>query len=136
MLVSARAAVSLTTYLGICALTCAARAESPVGAAEILGFSIGGAGAEAQLEQRFDADLSAANLRSWMEQMSSEPNHVGSVHDKVNAEFQLKKFREWGWDASIETFSVLYPSPREVSVELIAPTHFKARLSEPPIAGA
>src|SRR6202035_768175 len=31
--------------------------------------------------------------------------------------------------------SVLYPTPREVSVELIAPTHFKARLSEPPIEG-
>ncbi|HWX26973.1 MAG TPA: M28 family peptidase, partial [Steroidobacteraceae bacterium] len=135
MLVSARAAVSLTTYLGICALTCAARAESPVGAVEILGFSIGGAAAEAQLEQRFDADLSAADLRSWMEQMSSEPNHVGSVHDKVNAEFQLKKFREWGWDASIETCSVLYPSPREVSLELVAPTHFAARLTEPPVAG-
>ncbi len=29
-----------------------------------------------------------------------------------------RKFREWGWDASIETFSVLYPTPREVSVEL------------------
>ena len=45
------------------------------------------------------------------------------------------KFREWGWDASIETFSVLYPTPREVSVELVAPTHFTARLTEPPIAG-
>jgi len=69
-----------------------------------------------------------------MEQMSSEPNHVGSIHDKANAEFQLKKFREWGWDASIETFSVLYPSPREISLELVAPAHFAARLTEPPVA--
>jgi len=105
-----------------------------VGAAEIQGFSSGGAAAEAQLEQRFDSDLSAADLRSWMEQMSSEPNHVGSIHDKANAEFQLKKFREWGWDASIETFSVLYPSPREISLELVAPAHFAARLTEPPVA--
>ena len=104
-------------------------------AAEMQGFSAAGAAAETQLEQRFDADLSAADLRSWMQQMSSEPNHVGSAHDKANAEFQLKKFREWGWDASIETFSVLYPTPREVSVELVAPTHFMARLTEPPIAG-
>jgi len=99
------------------------------------GFSAAAADAEAQLEQRFDSDLSAANLRAWMEQMSSEPNHVGSAHDKANAEFQLQKFREWGWDASIETFSVLYPTPRTVSVELVAPTHFVARLTEPPIAG-
>jgi N-acetylated-alpha-linked acidic dipeptidase len=60
---------------------------------------------------------------------------VGSAHDKANAEFELQKFREWGWDASIETFSVLYPTPREVSVELIAPTHFKAQLTEPPVDG-
>src|SRR5258706_818234 len=67
--------------------------------------------------------------------MSSEPNHVGSVHDKVNAEFELKNFREWGWDASIETFTVLYPTPRELAVELVAPTHFAARLTEPAVAG-
>ncbi len=103
--------------------------------AVMLGFSASGAATEAALEQRFDADLSAAELRSWMEQMASEPNHVGSAHDKANAEFQLKKFREWGWDASIETFSVLYPTPRQVSLELVAPTHFTARLTEPPIAG-
>jgi N-acetylated-alpha-linked acidic dipeptidase len=99
------------------------------------GFSAAGAAAEAQLEQRFDSDLSAAELRSWLQQMSSETNNVGSAHDKANAEFELKLFREWGWDAAIETFSVLYPTPREVSLELLAPTHFTARLTEPPVAG-
>jgi N-acetylated-alpha-linked acidic dipeptidase len=103
--------------------------------ADILGFSAADAAAETKLESRFDSDLSAADLRSWMEQMSSGPNNVGAVHDRANAEFQLQKFREWGWDASIETFSVLYPTPREISVELVAPTHFVARLTEPPIAG-
>ena len=110
-------------------------ADAPAGANDMLGFSSSSAAAELQLEQRFDAALSAGDLRDWMQQMSSAPNHVGSPHDKANAEFQLAKFREWGWDASIETFSVLYPTPREVSVELIAPTHFKAKLSEGPIAG-
>ena len=105
------------------------------GANELEGFSTAAAAAQLQLEARFDSDLAAADQRTWMQQMSSQPNHVGSAHDKANAEFQLAKFREWGWDASIETFSVLYPTPREVSVELVAPTHFKARLSEPPIAG-
>jgi N-acetylated-alpha-linked acidic dipeptidase len=113
----------------------AASAEATAGTAQIMGFSAAGAAAESQLEQRFDADLSAADLRSWMQQMSSQPNHVGSAHDKANAEFELKKFREWGWDASIETFSVLYPTPRELAVELVAPTRFVARLTEPPIAG-
>ncbi len=109
--------------------------DSAPNLSELQGFSASGATAEIQLERTFDSDLSAADLRSWMQQMASEPNHVGSAHDKANAEFQLRKFREWGWDAAIETFSVLYPTPREVSMELIAPTHFVARLTEPPIAG-
>ena len=114
---------------------CAAAADSSGSGAEMLGFSAAGASAETQLEQRFDANLSAADLRAWMQQMSSEPNHVGSAHDRANAEFELKKFREWGWEANIETFSVLYPTPREVAVELVAPTRFTARLTEPAIAG-
>ncbi len=113
----------------------AAEAGASAGIPEIQGFTPSAAAAEMQLERRFDSDLSAADLRSWLEQMTSEPNHVGSAHDKANAEFELQKFREWGWDASIETFSVLYPTPREVSVELVAPTHFTARLTEPPVAG-
>jgi N-acetylated-alpha-linked acidic dipeptidase len=110
-------------------------AHAAEGASAMLGFSAGGATAQSALEARFDSDLSAADLRAWMQQMSSEPNHVGGAHDKANAEFELQKFREWGWDASIETFSVLYPTPREVSVELVAPTHFTAQLTEPPVDG-
>jgi N-acetylated-alpha-linked acidic dipeptidase len=113
----------------------AAFADAPAGTGDLEGFASVAAAAEAQLEQRFDADLSSAELRDWLKQMSSAPNHVGSPHDKANAEFQLAKFKEWGWDAAIETFSVLYPTPKEVSVELVAPTHFKARLGEPAIEG-
>ena len=99
------------------------------------GFSPQAAGAEELLERRFDADLSPADLRSWLERLSEAPNHVGSPHDKANAEFLLAKFREWGWDASIERFSVLYPTPREELVELVAPGHFRALLREPPVEG-
>jgi N-acetylated-alpha-linked acidic dipeptidase len=130
-----RTSCALIAAMAALSVAGAVAADAPGGANDLEGFSSGAAAAEMRLEQRFDADLSAAELRAWMQQMSSAPNHVGSAHDKANAEFQLAKFREWGWDASIETFSVLYPTPREVSVELIAPTHFKARLSEPPIAG-
>jgi N-acetylated-alpha-linked acidic dipeptidase len=100
-----------------------------------LGFSAASADAEERLEKRFDADLSPADLRSWLQRLSSAPNHVGSPHDKANAEFLVQKFREWGWEAAIEQFSVLYPTPREVSVELVAPTNFRASLREPAVAG-
>ena len=133
-IVAAGAALALSAASAASAAASAAAAEN-AGVAELQGFSAAGAAAETALEQRFDAELSAAELRAWMQQMSSEPNHVGSAHDKANAEFELKKFREWGWSASIETFSVLYPTPREVTVEMVAPTRFVARLTEPPIAG-
>jgi N-acetylated-alpha-linked acidic dipeptidase len=87
------------------------------------------------LEQRFDAQLDPADQRDWLKQMSSQPNQVGSPHDKANAEFMLAKFREWGWDAHIETFSVLYPTPKKVALELLGPRPFTAALKEPTIAG-
>src|SRR5271165_6549816 len=110
-------------------------ADVPGAVAPMLGFSAASASAEAQLERRFDADLSADEQRAWLQRLSAAPNHVGSAHNKDNAEFILAKFREWGWDASIETFSVLYPTPREVRLELTAPTRFLAMLREPAVAG-
>ncbi|WP_458072007.1 transferrin receptor-like dimerization domain-containing protein [Rhodanobacter sp. BL-MT-08] len=101
----------------------------------MLGFGIAGAAKQQSLEQRFDAQLDPADQRSWLKQMSSQPNQVGSPHDKANAEFMLAKFREWGWDAHIETFSVLYPTPKKVALELLGPQPFTAALKEPPIAG-
>jgi N-acetylated-alpha-linked acidic dipeptidase len=101
----------------------------------MLGFAPDNAGAQQSLEQRFDAQLDPADQRRWMKQMASEPNQVGSPHDKANAEFMLKKFREWGWDAHIETFSVLYPTPKKVALELLGPHPFTAALHEPPIPG-
>jgi N-acetylated-alpha-linked acidic dipeptidase len=69
--------------------------------------------------------------------MAAEPNHVGSAHDKANAEMTLALFKSWGWDARIETFWVLYPTPKEEALELVggAGAPFKATLTERPVPG-
>ncbi|MDI1337638.1 MAG: transferrin receptor-like dimerization domain-containing protein [Lacunisphaera sp.] len=103
--------------------------------APLLGFVPEHAAAQLSLETKFDAQLNPADLRAWLEQMAAEPNHVGSPHDKLNAEFTLAKFQEWGWDAHIETFYVLYPTPLTQKLELVAPTTFTAKLHEPVIPG-
>ena len=72
-----------------------------------------------------------SNMRASMERLSARPHHVGSAYDKDNAEWILARFKEWGWDAQIETFSVLFPTPKERVLELVAPTHFTAKLDEP-----
>ncbi len=108
-------------------------AETP--AHLMLGYSSGHVAAQQALEAQFDAQLDAADLRSWLQDMSSQPNNVGSAHDKHNAETMLAQFKSWGWDAQIETFYVLYPTPLEEQLELVAPTHFVAALKEPAVAG-
>jgi len=88
----------------------------------------------ASLEQRFDAALGAKDMDQWLKLMSAEPNHVGSPHDKANAEWELKKLRKFGWDAHIETFQVLYPTPVKEAIELVG-KKWHATLQEPPIKG-
>jgi N-acetylated-alpha-linked acidic dipeptidase len=56
---------------------------------------------------------------------------VGSPYDKDNAEWLLAKLKSFGLDAQIETFDVLFPTPKERALELVAPTRFKAKLEEP-----
>src|SRR5215469_13426579 len=87
----------------------------------------------AEVERQFDASLNAAEMGGWMKTMAAEPNHVGSPHNKANAEMALAQFREWGWDAHIETFEVLYPTPTSETLELLGAAPFKATLTEPPV---
>jgi N-acetylated-alpha-linked acidic dipeptidase len=69
-----------------------------------------------------------------MQRLSARPHHVGSPYDKDNAEWILAKFKEWGLDAHIETFEVLFPTPKSRALELVAPEHFTAKLAEPTVA--
>jgi N-acetylated-alpha-linked acidic dipeptidase len=89
----------------------------------------------AEVERHFDASLNAAEMAGWMKTMAAEPNHVGSPHNKANAEMVLAQFRDWGWDAHIETFEVLYPTPISQTLELVGAEPFKATLTEAPIPG-
>jgi N-acetylated-alpha-linked acidic dipeptidase len=76
-----------------------------------------------------------ANIKTYMQRLSARPHHVGSAYDKDNAEWILARFKEWGWDAAIERFDVLFPTPKERRLELVEPTKLAARLEEPPVPG-
>ncbi len=83
------------------------------------------------LEAQFDSQLNRDNLRNWMKRMSARPHHVGSAYGKENAEFMAAQFKSWGYDAQIEEFYVLFPTPKTRVLEMIAPVTFKPTLSEP-----
>jgi N-acetylated-alpha-linked acidic dipeptidase len=90
-----------------------------------------------ELEAQFDSKIDPAEMGRWLKQLAYEPNHVGSPHDKANAEWIAAQLKSWGWDARIEEFSVLYPTPISETLELAAGpgAGFKATLQEPPIPG-
>jgi len=111
----------------------------PRGLLAIIIFTISVAAIAAQSgstswDAKFRALPQPSNIRATMERMSARPHHVGSPYDKDNAEWLLARFKEWGWDAEIETFSVLFPTPRERLLELVEPTHVAATLEEPAVA--
>jgi N-acetylated-alpha-linked acidic dipeptidase len=70
-------------------------------------------------------------MRANMQLLSAHPHHVGSPYDKQNAEWILTQYKQWGWDAHIETFQVLFPTPKARLLEMVAPTRFAAKLDEP-----
>ena len=88
--------------------------------------------AQRALEARFDAAIDAKDQLAWLRRLSAEPHHVGSSYGLKNAEFMRDLYASFGFEARIETFGVLFASPKERRLEMGA---FRARLAEPPVAG-
>ncbi|HEY8550831.1 MAG TPA: M28 family metallopeptidase [Vicinamibacterales bacterium] len=99
----------------------------------LAGFSKERARQQRTLEERFDAQLSADNLRTWLKRLAARPHHPGSPYGKENADFIAGLFRSWGYDVVVTDYQVLLPTPKERVVELVAPTKFTAALTEPPL---
>ncbi len=97
----------------------------------LLGYSSQDSEQQKDWEKKFRDGIVPDNIRENMRRLSARPHHVGSPYDKDNAEWILSKFKEYGFDAHIETFSVLFPTPKERMVELVEPAKFIARLQEP-----
>ena len=97
----------------------------------LLGFNTQSSATELALETKFDSFLKAENLRERMRILAARPHHVGSAYDKQNAEFILAQYKSWGFDAQIESFDVLFPTPKTRVLEMTAPEKFTAKLQEP-----
>ena len=115
-------------------LTLTAPSLSFADEASLAGYSPRASQTERDWEAKFRAIPDPANLRNYMQHLSARPHHVGSAYDRENAEWILARFREWGLDAHIETFNVLFPTPKVRVVEMISPTKFTAKLEEPTLA--
>jgi N-acetylated-alpha-linked acidic dipeptidase len=106
-------------------------AAAPANPAPLFGFSDSTSHTEREWEEKFKAIPEPARMRSAMQRLSARPHHVGSPYDKDNAEWILAQLKSYGLDAHIERFDVLFPTPLERAVELVAPSRFVAKLQEP-----
>ena len=99
-------------------------------AEDVFGFSPERADQHLALETRYEGLLRAENLRDWMRRMTLRPHHAGSPQAKANAEFVAGLFESWGYDTEIETFHVLFPTPRVRELRQLEPVPFTASLTE------
>lgn len=101
-------------------------AQSP-----ITGFSSASAQKELSTEQQFDASLNAERIGATIKELSAFPHNLGSPGGKAVAEKILARFKSYGFNARIETYNVLFPTPKTRVVELLGANPYTALLKEP-----
>ena len=125
-MISRISALCLAAVIAVQPLTAAPASSNE----NLYGYSAAHSATERDWESKFRNLPDPATMRSNMQRMSARPHNVGSPYDKENAEWMLAQFKQYGFDAHIETFDVLFPTPKERHLELIAPTRFVAKLQE------
>ncbi len=100
-----------------------------------LGFSEQEGADQLALEAEFDRRVNPDNLDMWMQRLTAEPHHLGAPGTKTAAEAMAEAFRSWGYEAEIETFHILFPTPKERVLQLLSPEPYTAALVEPAIEG-
>src|SRR3954471_2973695 len=93
----------------------------------LTGYTKESADAQFKLEEKFDTNIQSKNIDDWIKHLSARPHHVGSPYGKQNAEFMRDLFKSWGYDANIETYQVLFPTPKVRLLELLGATKFTAK---------
>ncbi len=98
---------------------------------KITGFYEKNISTQLKTESDFDKNLSKENIGENIKRLSAKPHHLSSPGSKENAEYILNQFKKFGWDAEMETFHVLFPTPKTRVLEMTSPRTYKALLKEP-----
>jgi N-acetylated-alpha-linked acidic dipeptidase len=101
----------------------------------LIGYSPANGQTELDWEKKIQAVPQPENIKANMMRLAAEPHHLGSPRQHDNALWLQSTLRSYGLDAQIEQFDVLFSTPVERKVELVAPTPFVAKLKEPEVAG-
>ncbi|BAV09768.1 N-acetylated-alpha-linked acidic dipeptidase [Filimonas lacunae] len=113
---------------GLLLMSSAALAQSNT--KPLAGFTEKASQTQLQNEARFDQLISADNIGKTIYEFSARPHHIGSAAGKAVAGKVAARFKEYGFTVNIETFQVLFPTPKVRELELTYPTKYKAVLKE------
>ena len=96
------------------------------------GYTAAQAQAQRAREAIFDAAIDPNDQVAWLRRLSARPHHVGSAYGSENARFMRDLYASFGFEARIETYDVLFATPKERKLEM---GRWRAKLTEPPITG-
>jgi N-acetylated-alpha-linked acidic dipeptidase len=100
----------------------------------LMGFTPASSAKQLQTEQQFDQSISATRIGETLKDLSAYPHHIGSPGGKVVAEKILQKFKSYGFDAHLQPYKVLFPTPKVRVLEMTGPTKYTAILKESALA--
>ncbi len=99
--------------------------------AAIRGFTPSAAARELGIEGDLAARLDRDSVRAFFRHLTDEPHPAGSARNNELAQFIADRWKAYGLDeVHLRRYDVLMPWPREVRVEMIAPTRSVASLRE------
>ena len=99
--------------------------------APMTGYMAKSAQVEQQTETRFARIPSPEEARKAHRFLTAEPHPAGSERNNELARHIADMWKAQGWeDIKVHRYDVLSSYPREVAVEMVAPTSYKASLRE------
>src|SRR3954453_21211210 len=115
-------------FCGICN---AQQPSSNASESGISGFTATASAKEREVEAKFKAIPSPEKAEKWHRWLTAEPHPAGSERNNQLAREIADIWKSQGMeDVVIHEYDVLQSSPREVSLEMVSPRHYKAGLRE------
>ncbi|MFZ3217529.1 MAG: M28 family metallopeptidase [Candidatus Acidiferrales bacterium] len=98
---------------------------------KLSGFSTQSAAREIITENSFRASISTPEIIKFHRYLTAEPHPAGSARNNDLAQWVAAQWRAQGLeDVTIHEYDVLNSSPREISLEMLKPAHYRASLRE------
>jgi N-acetylated-alpha-linked acidic dipeptidase len=103
------------------------------GNGDIRGFFPERVKSEHELESKLQSIPDAAHAESNLRHLTSQPHSAGTEASHQVAEWLRDQYRSFGFEAEIVTYSVWMAEPREVKLELVAPSKKALASPEQPV---